>query len=476
MLVATTSGYLPYDPNDVRIAVLNTHSLWGKMRVFFTMLGQLAYGGLAQHSAILVKNLRDLGCEVLPVVGMAPPHNDEVPLPELHYTFDAFNVADYVLRDQPAPVRWLLGPYGRRQIATAHPRKVRSTRIPLNIDYKRLVERIFFKPEGGDIRKVDKQRRAFRPDIDYVCELSLAGYFSQFTDLGIPLVVAAQGYEVCQRHGIDVISAIKRNENMIDVVLSGSQANVNENIGKDLPFLVSRTRVIHYGIVNDETYEMSAAEAATRSARFARRREGEFVLTALSRIDVEKGTDLALHALRILLNQGLKVRLRLVGDTVAGTHFRTTIRDKITLMDLTDHVDFIGFVEEKADKVALLKTSDAFLAPFIKSEPFGLVYCEAMAAGLPVIAPDNGAGPEIIHWNGYRAGLVYRSQDTGQMADAVHYLIDHADEARAMGEAGRRAVAEHFNARRMAVDILRLFEEAIERRRAGTRSHHLVTC
>lgn len=449
--------------------------LWGIMRVFFVMLGQLAYGGLAQHSAILVKNLRDLGCEVLPVVGMAPPHNDEVPLSDLRYTFEAFNVADYVLREQPAPVRWLLGRYGRKQVASARPHKLRAVALPIfKIDYKRLVERIFFKPERADIHKIEKQRREFKPDVDYVCELSLAGYFGSFSDLGNPGVCAAQGYEVCQRQGIDVMSAIRQHHGRIDVLLSGSEANVRENIAKDLPFLLSRTRVVHYGIVNDETYAMSDAEAKRRSAAFVPDSD-DFVITVLSRIDVEKGTDLALHALRILLNQGVKARLRLVGDSVAGNHFRSTIKDKIAMMDLADRVDLIGFVEQKADKVALLRTSNAFLAPFIKSEPFGLVFCEAMGAGVPVVAPDNGAGPEIIGWNGMRAGLTYRSQDTGAMADALRYLYEHPHEARAFGEAGKRMVAEHFNARRMAVDIKALFEEVIEQKRTGQRKQFPVT-
>lgn len=443
------------------------------MRVFFVMLGQLAYGGLAQHSAILVKNLRDLGCEVLPVVGMAPPHNDEVTLEDLNYTFDAFNVADYVLREQPAPVRWLLGHYGRRQVATGRPHKLRSVSVPIKIDYKRLVESIFFRPDRADLRKVEKQRRDFQPDVDYVCELSLANYFGSFSDLGCLGVVAAQGYEVCQRHGIDVLSAIERNHSRIDVLLSGSEANVRENIAVDMPYLVDRTRVVHYGIVNDETYAMSDAEAEERTAKFVRPSD-DFVLMALSRIDVEKGTDLALHALRILLNQGIRARLRLVGDTVVGAHFRATIEEKVALMDLGGNVDYVGFVEKKADKVALLKTSNAFLAPFIKSEPFGLVYNEAMAAGLPVVAPDNGAGPEIVTWNGLRAGLVYRSQDTGQMADAVRHLIGHPDEARAMGAAGKQAVAEHFNARRMAVDIRDMFAEEIEKKKAKRRRHFPV--
>jgi glycosyltransferase involved in cell wall biosynthesis len=436
------------------------------------MLGHMAYGGLAQHSAILVKQLRELGCEVLPLVGLAPPHNDEVSLNDLDYTFDAFNVADYVLRDKPALVRWLIGWYARHQVANGHPQKVKSNQAPaFDIDYKRVFEELMFNPDDGDLQKIDKKRREFRPDVDYVCELTVAGYFSLFTNLSVPLVVAAQGYEISQRHGIDVISVIRRNERLIDTVVSGSYTNVEENIARDLPFLLSRTKVIHYGIVDDETFDMTPEQAMERTERFVRPSD-EFVIMALSRIDVEKGTDLALHALRILLNQGVNARLRLVGDTVAGGHFRQTIEEKIAMMDLGEKVDYVGFVESKADKVALLKTSDCFLAPFIKSEPFGLVYTEAMAAGLPIIAPDQGAGKEIITWDGRRAGLVYRSQDTGQMADAVKQLIENPTEARAMSRDARQLVAEHFNARQMAQGFYNVFQEAIERRRVGARSYH----
>ncbi len=436
------------------------------------MLGHMAYGGLAQHSAILVKQLRELGCEVLPLVGLAPPHNDEVSLNELDYTFDAFNVADYVLRDKPALVRWLIGWYARHQVANGRPQKVKSNQAPaFDIDYKRLFEELMFNPDDSDLQKIDKKRRDFRPDVDYVCELTVSGYFSLFTNLSVPLVVAAQGYEISQRQGIDVISVIRRNERLIDTVVSGSHTNVEENIARDLPFLLSRTKVVHYGIVDDETFDMPPEQAMERTERFVRPSD-EYVIMALSRIDVEKGTDLALHALRILLNQGVNARLRLVGDTVAGGHFRQTIEEKIAMMDLGEKVDYVGFVESKADKVGLLKTSDVFLAPFIKSEPFGLVYTEAMAAGLPIIAPDQGAGKEIITWDGRRAGLVYRSQDTGQMADAIKYLMDNPEEARAMGRDARQLVAQHFNARQMAQGFYDVFSEAIDRRRIGSRSYH----
>ena len=42
----------------------------------------------------------------------------------------AFNVADYVLRDKPALLRWLVGWYARHQVANGNPQKLRSTSMP----------------------------------------------------------------------------------------------------------------------------------------------------------------------------------------------------------------------------------------------------------------------------------------------------------------------------------------------------------
>lgn len=447
------------------------------MRIFFGITGQLGYGGLVQQSVMLVKYLREFGCQVFALVGLAPPHNDEVALEELDYTFDAFNIADYVLREKSPLMRWLLGWYARHWVATAHPQKLKGNNGPtspaMGVSVKKLLHNLVYCPDEGDIEKVNRLRREFRPDLDYACELSMAGYFGMLDDLRVPLVSSAQGYELCLRYGVNIVPLIRANAGRIDAVISGSEANVRENVARDLPFLLPKTHVIHYGIVDDENYAMSVDEARRRTRAFVRDSD-DFIIMSLGRVEVEKGCDLALHVLRILLNSGVPARLRIVGDTMVGEDYRSVVKTKIAMMDLEDRVDLIGFVEGKADKVALLKTSDALLATFIKSEPFGLVLCEAMAAGIPVVAPDTGAGAEILLWNSHRCGLVYRAQDTGQMADRLRYLAEHPGEAAAMGEAGMLAVREHFNARRMARDILSLFEDVVARRKLSRMSFHTI--
>lgn len=447
------------------------------MRIFFAITGQLGYGGLVQQSVILVKYLREFGCEVLPLVGLAPPHNDEVDLGELDYSFNAFNIADYILRDKPALMRMLIGWYARLQVTKGNPQKLRKPghngQSIVDVDIKKVLHNLIYNPNESDIEKVGRLRREFKPDIDYACELSMAGYFGALPDLGSPLVTAAQGYELCQRYGVDLVPVVRRNAHRIDALISASKANVQENIARDLPFLLPRTHVVHYGIVNDGHYDMPMEEARNRTRRFVKDTD-EFTIISLGRMDVEKGVDLALHSLRILLNDGFKARLRIVGDWPINEHYLPVLQAKIGMMDLADQVDCVGFVESKADKVALLKTSNAFLATFIKSEPFGLVLNEAMAAGIPVICPDTGAGREIVTWNGYRCGLVYRTHDTGQIAEMIRYLIENPKEAEEMGEHGRSAVSEHFNARRMAADILNLFEKVLSNRNGKSRSMYSV--
>jgi len=68
---------------------------------------------------------------------------------------------------------------------------------------------------------------------------------------------------------------------------------------------------------------------------------------------------------------------------------------------------------------------------------------EYMSAGLPVIGSDFPLWREIIL--GVNCGLVVDPRDASALAAAIEYLLTHEDEAREMGQRGRRAVAERFN-------------------------------
>jgi glycosyltransferase involved in cell wall biosynthesis len=188
-----------------------------------------------------------------------------------------------------------------------------------------------------------------------------------------------------------------------------------------------------------------------------------FIITCFSRIDVEKGTDLALHALSILRRDGLPARLWIAGNAMPGSAYLDVLRQKIRLMDLTDTVSLIGTLQDQLDKVALLRASDAFVAGFVRSEPFGLVYTEAFASNLPVVAPDTGAAPELMRYVG-DCSTLYPANDTGALADRLRTLAESEERRHTIAAKQRRAFEERFNATEMAEAAANAVEGAISRR------------
>src|SRR5688572_14913326 len=133
------------------------------------------------------------------------------------------------------------------------------------------------------------------------------------------------------------------------------------------------------------------------------------------------------------------------------------------MMDLTHDVNLIGTLPTAEDKIALLRAADAFVAGFIRSEPIGVVYAEAFAAGLPVVGPDSGAAPELLTAVGETRTL-YPENDTGALADRVKLLYDSPELRTRLGASEQRAFRERFNATSMAQAAASAFEDAIAAR------------
>jgi starch synthase len=112
----------------------------------------------------------------------------------------------------------------------------------------------------------------------------------------------------------------------------------------------------------------------------------------------------------------------------------------------------VHWIEEmlpRADVVQLLSHANAFVCPSVY-EPFGLINLEAMACGLPVVATAVGGIPEIVV-DGETGHLVpvpdnpSEAAALGQaLAESLNRLLADPQEARRMGDAGRRRVLERF--------------------------------
>ena len=117
------------------------------------------------------------------------------------------------------------------------------------------------------------------------------------------------------------------------------------------------------------------------------------------------------------------VTLHLVGDSDADPDYAGSVRARLAEPDLAGRVVVHGMLPV-ADVAAFYAAADAFALASTR-EPYGTVYGEAMAAGLPVVGYAAGNLPHLAQ--DHKEGLVVPPGDICALAMALHRLAD--DEA-----------------------------------------------
>ena len=82
---------------------------------------------------------------------------------------------------------------------------------------------------------------------------------------------------------------------------------------------------------------------------------------------------------------------------------------------------------------------------------------EYMMIGIPVVCTDFVLWKQII--DQWQCGICVNPEDPGQIRDAISWLLDHPEEARRMGENGRKAVAAEFNWHVEEKKLLELYQK-----------------
>ncbi|HCN37888.1 MAG TPA: hypothetical protein DIS94_09270, partial [Bacteroidetes bacterium] len=126
-------------------------------------------------------------------------------------------------------------------------------------------------------------------------------------------------------------------------------------------------------------------------------------LIIVSRQELEKGTGIVLEAVKILIDEGFKINLKVVGD---GAYLNNFKKQSDSLF-LNNYVQFLGKLSNVEVKNQL-KSSDIFCFPTWSSEGFPKVVGEALAYGLPVVATPVSVIPELLSKGG---GLLIEKPD-----------------------------------------------------------------
>lgn len=185
-------------------------------------------------------------------------------------------------------------------------------------------------------------------------------------------------------------------------------------------------------------------------------RSSKNVIGYFARICPEKGFDILVDAFLELAKTNSDVLLKAGGWlSEKDQSFLAEQTEKITAAGLGDRFEYIGSPDGDGKK-AFLKEVDLFCVPARFLEPKGLYLLEAMACGIPVVAPDHGSFPEIVKQSG--GGVLFERENTSDLADKLSALLESADARTSFGNSGHKWVAGNSDQIAMAKGSAKVFQ------------------
>lgn len=144
---------------------------------------------------------------------------------------------------------------------------------------------------------------------------------------------------------------------------------------------------------------------------------------------------------------------------LAGAFAPPSLQKEMEQLEGWNHVNFEGYLNRK-EVSNLLNTSSVGLVilhpepRYVVSYPIKLF--EYMSAGLPVIASDFPLWRGIV--DDAQCGICVDPMSPKEIADAVRYLLNNKEEARKMGENGRKAIMNKYNWEQESVRLVELYK------------------
>jgi glycosyltransferase involved in cell wall biosynthesis len=210
-----------------------------------------------------------------------------------------------------------------------------------------------------------------------------------------------------------------------------------------------RLAVIPFG-VDVERYQRTDEARRSRIDAIRAEHQGPLVLF-VGRLVYYKGVEVLLEAMTRCPGTLLLVGI----GPLEGA-----LRELSVRRQLEGRVAFVGQVSED-ELPAYYQACDLFVLPSIaRTEAFGIVQVEAMAAGMPVVSTNLPNGVPWVNQDGV-SGLIVPPSDADALGDAIRRLVLDAALRRRLGDGARARAASVFSRERMVAAFKDVVETAV---------------
>lgn len=263
-----------------------------------------------------------------------------------------------------------------------------------------------------------------------------------------PLIVTIHGVDVCSSapHKPTIERSNRLKKSILEVFKSadktvGVSSMVRDTILKYSP-IPKKISFINNGIPFDKIKSKSFNGKSQK-----------IKIISVGYLIKRKGHEFVIHSIPALISEGFEVEYIIIGDGKNRKYLESLVREK----QLEGTVSFWG-IKSQEEVFHYLSEADIFCLPSW-DEAFGVVYIEAMAAGLPVIAC-KGQGIQDVIEDGIN-GMLVEPKSADSVRDALRKLILNPDLCRKMGQTAAKHVNEKFTWSVNADKYIEIYKEVL---------------
>lgn len=294
--------------------------------------------------------------------------------------------------------------------------------------------------------EVIRQVRTWKPDI-------VNPQFVQRQGLVVAWAARSQGVPT-------VLSLVGRSDVLADASALG--ARYRKSVANQSSFVLSNseyylngwqprspTRVIPYG-VDLVQFDPSQRSEELRARWNVKAQDPVFI--TLGRLASVKRVDLTIRAFAAAHRVNPRIRLVIVGRGPEEEALHALARE----LEVAECVIFAGYVEE-SELPRFLASADAFVFHSM-AETFGVVFAQAMAAGLPIIAASTSCVPMVV---GDKSGTLFPPGDIEAFRDGMLAVVEDPARFRALGLRNRQRAEAEFDWDRIAAEYVDTFRSVL---------------